>query len=388
MLALAAAQRTRGHLVSFVAPDDSLAWIRSHGFEATGDGIDVVRLLQTRGVDFDSARWQARHFAQVLIPTLFESVARASPDADLIVGAGVQVAAASIAEARGIPYAFALFCPCGVPSRTAPPPTVRTQTLPPWLNRVLWAVGRPAVEWMVRKPVNRQRARLGLAPDPSPIRTLFGELAIVAADRDLAPLGEDVPDHVVGTDAWMLNHGASLDAALERFLASGPPPVYLGFGSMVAPRPGILAGHAIAAARSIGARVVVGGGWAELDRLVTDDEETIVIREAPHPALFPRVAAIVHHGGAGTTTAAACAGRPQVVVPHILDQFYWGHRVDVLGVGPRALPVPLVTADVLAERIDRAVNDPRIAARARSLGEAMAERNGVDAAAELLETLV
>src|SRR5579871_4095352 len=102
MLALARALRTRGHVVSFVAPDNSLGWIRSHGFDAIGDGIDVERLLQASGADFDSIRWQARHFADVLIPTLFDTVARAGPDAELIVGAGVQVAAASIAEARGV----------------------------------------------------------------------------------------------------------------------------------------------------------------------------------------------------------------------------------------------------------------------------------------------
>ena len=78
-------------------------------------------------------------------------------------------------------------------------------------------------------------------------------------------------------------------------------------------------------------------------------------------SVFSRVAAVVHHGGAGTTTAAARAGVPQVVLPHILDQYYWAHRVQQLGLGPRGLPVELVTADILADRIDAAVNDAGIA---------------------------
>jgi vancomycin aglycone glucosyltransferase len=192
----------------------------------------------------------------------------------------------------------------------------------------------------------------------------------------------------VGTDAWILPNAAPLDEALQRFLASGSPPVYLGFGSMIAPSADRLVAQTIAAVRSVGARVIVAGGWAALDRLVEPDEDLIAVRDVSHDALLPRIAAVVHHGGAGTTTAAARAGRPQVIVPHILDQFYWGRRVEVLGIGPRALPVQLVTADVLAERVDRAVNDPRIAARAATLGQAMRGRDGIDAAVELLETLV
>jgi len=96
----------------------------------------------------------------------------------------------------------------------------------------------------------------------------------------------------------------------------------------------------------------------------------------------------VHHGGAGTTTAAARSGRPQVLVPHILDQFYWAHRVAAMGLGPPGVPVSIVTADVLAERIDRAVHDPRIVARASVLGSTIRGRNGVDHGVELLEALV
>src|SRR5581483_4080539 len=367
MLALAIALRARGHAVSFVAPDNAVAWLASYGFYAAPNAIDVKRLLRAEAAVFDSLRWQARHFADVLIPTLFDTVARAAPDADLIVASGVQMAAASIAEARGIPCASAVFCPCAVPSGETPPPTVRTQTLPSWLNRALWTMGRPFADWMLRRPVNRQRARLGLPPDPTPLTTAMGELVIVAADRDLAPLADDVPERVVGTDAWIVDESGGLDDRVRAFLAAGPPPVYLGFGSMIAARASELALQALAAIRSVGARAIVAGGWAELD---------------------PHFAAVVHHGGAGTTTAAARAARPQVVVPHILDQFYWAHRVEVLGVGPRAVLETLVTADILAERVDRALNDPRIAGRAAALGGAMAARNGVDAAVELLETLV
>ena len=77
----------------------------------------------------------------------------------------------------------------------------------------------------------------------------------------------------------------------------------------------------------------------------------------------------------------------KVILPHILDQFYWAHRVAVLGLGPRALPVELANADVLADRLVTALNDPRIAARAGALAPAIRSRNGVDAAVDHLERL-
>jgi sterol 3beta-glucosyltransferase len=75
-------------------------------------------------------------------------------------------------------------------------------------------------------------------------------------------------------------------------------------------------------------------------------------------------------------------------VPHLLDQFYWAHRVERLGVGPRGLPATLLTADILADRLDEAINDPGIRKRAASLGPAVAARNGAEAAVHHLERLV
>jgi vancomycin aglycone glucosyltransferase len=387
MLALAYSLRTRGHTVSFVLPDNFVDWIRAHGFDATGDGIDVEQLMRSSGAAIDSLPFQLRHFTTVLIPRLFDALSRA-PEADLIVGAGVQVAAGSVAEARDVPYATAAFCPCVVPSDAAPPPIIRTQTLPRWMNRAIWTIGRPFTERAIARMLQQQRRALGLRHNDAPLFSLIGDRLVVAADRDLGPLPHDVPEQVVGTDAWIFDEDVEIDPRVAEFLAFGAPPVYVGFGSMVAAHAGELASHAIAAIRAIGGRTIVAAGWAELDRHVADADDVLVVPAVPHHAVLPRVAAVVHHGGAGTTTAAARAGRPQVAVPHVLDQFYWAHRVEVLGIGPRALPVTLVTADVLAERVDAAVNDPRIAARASALGRAMRYRNGASAAAELLESFV
>jgi vancomycin aglycone glucosyltransferase len=387
LVALAFGLRARGHEPSFLAPDNFVAWIRSCGFPCEPNGVDVHAHLTSSGADLGSWRWQRHHFRRVMIPALFEAFARTRFDPDIIVGTGVQLAAPSAAEQREIPYATIAFCPCVVPNNLAPPATVRTQGYPRWINRLLWDVGTPLAAFALRGLLNDARARAGLGELDDVMSHLAGDATILAADPDLAPLGDDAPATAVTTDALVLDRAAAVDAKLDAFLDVGPPPIYVGFGSMVAKRADALASHAIDAARALGRGVVLSEGWASLGQCVEVAHDVLIVGSVPHRSLFPRIGAVVHHGGAGTTTAAAAAGAPQVVLPHVLDQFYWGHRVARLGLGPSPLPVDLVNADVLTERIDQALAEP-IRGRAAAFAPVVASRNGVDDAVDHLQRLV
>ena len=391
MLALAAGLRTRGHDVSFVAPANSVPWIKSFGFQCFSDGIDVEQMMQGVGTRLQSLRWQMKYLADVLIPKLFETVPAAAEAANpsIIVGSGVQMAASSVAELRGIPSASVMFAPCAVPSSDSPPPVVRSQNLPRWLNRALWKWGEPFADRALASPINAARARLGLPPHPKPSRLLGCKRTIVAADRELGPFPADAPTTVVSTDAWILNDAASaIDSRLDDFLRCGPPPIYVGLGSMVA-KPGLsVAAHVARAARAVGCRLVVAGGWARIDRGMEVSDSVMIVREAPHPAIFPRMKAAIHHGGAGTTTAAARAGVPQLILPHILDQYYWAHRVQLLGIGPRALPIETTTTERLTSRCRELIESTDYPENARKLAARMGTRDGVADAASILEQLI
>jgi vancomycin aglycone glucosyltransferase len=328
-----------------------------------------------------------RHLSE-MTATLFASVAGASEGVDLIVGAGVQMASSSVAEWRDVPSVSVVFCPCAIPQSATPPSPIRAQTLPAWVNRLIWQIGGPIADVMLRRTINRGRATFGLAGIDRPLDHIGGDRIILAADRDLGPLGDDGPEKAVATDAWILDDARELDAPVATFLQLDPAPVYIGFGSMVAKRGSELAAQAVAAARAVGRGAIVAGGWAEIDRQLAPAGDLLLVGSVPHDVVFPRVAAVIHHGGAGTTTAAARAGVPQVVLPHILDQYYWAHRVERLGLGPRGLPVDLVTADILADRIDAAANAPATQQRAARFGDAIVARNGVSAAVDLLEQMV
>ena len=134
------------------------------------------------------------------------------------------------------------------------------------------------------------------------------------------------------------------------------------------------------AARALGRRVIISKGWFD-DSLVENGADCISIGEVNVHALFPRVAAVVHHGGAGTTTATALAGVPQVVVPNLYDQHYWAQRVHPLGIGvAHAAGAP--TTDSLASALVQSLR-PEVANRARALAHSIC-RDGTTIAAERL----
>src|SRR5205807_2467372 len=149
-----------------------------------------------------------------------------------------------------------------------------------------------------------------------------------------------------------------------------------GFGSMTARDPAELAVVVVEALRRAGRRGVLQAGWAGLDAPALGDD-ALAIGEAPHEWLFPRVAAVVHHGGAGTTGAGLRAGRPSVLVPFFADQPFWGWRVAALGAGPAPVPRGEMRAERLAAAIRAATEDERIRQRAEALGAAIRAEDGV-----------
>ncbi|MGH3255529.1 MAG: glycosyltransferase [Streptosporangiaceae bacterium] len=170
---------------------------------------------------------------------------------------------------------------------------------------------------------------------------------------------------------------------LAEFLDAAEPVVYLGFGSMPGPDPGRLADAIMAAARQAAVRVVVSSVSPDLRRLLPAGR-FLVIRHAPHHWLFPRVQAIVHHGGAGTTGAAVAAGRPQVIWPFGVDQPFWARRMAGLGVAPPARPVGALTGATLGAALGRVLGDEQMRARAAELGRRVRAEDGCGRAVDLL----
>ncbi len=132
-----------------------------------------------------------------------------------------------------------------------------------------------------------------------------------------------------------------------------------------------------------GRRLLLAKGWAGIGGADLPASVMVVDGPMPHAKLFPRVAAVVHHGGSGTTAAALRAGAPQVIVPHIVDQYYFAHRLQALGIAPAGIPIGKLTPERLARAIDAAIAlpaAPRLEAVAR-----LKDAGGVRLAAEAIE---
>jgi sterol 3beta-glucosyltransferase len=188
------------------------------------------------------------------------------------------------------------------------------------------------------------------------------------------------------TGYWFLDHQPHWQPRtdLVDFLASGPPPVYIGFGSMNSRKPQEMTEIVLKALARSRQRGILLTGWGGLSKADLPDD-VFKIEAVPHDWLFPQVAAVVHHGGSGTTGAGLRAGIPTVIIPFFGDQSFWGHRVYELGVGPRSIPRKWLSVERLADAISTAVSDASMRTRASALGEYIRAEDGVARAVEILE---
>lgn len=167
-------------------------------------------------------------------------------------------------------------------------------------------------------------------------------------------------------------------ADLDAFLKAGPPPLYVGFGSIVVDQPDVLLEAVLKAVEMSGVRCVISKGWSSL-ATDTIPENVMFVGECPHEWLFQQTFAVVHHGGAGTTAAGLNAGKPTIIVPFFGDQPFWGSMVASSGAGPSPIPHPELTSDKLAAAIEFCKTE-EAAMAARSVAEKMQVENGVEAA--------
>jgi sterol 3beta-glucosyltransferase len=232
------------------------------------------------------------------------------------------------------------------------------------------------------------RAGVGLPPVHDVYRYLvFSGHLLLAFDAPLAPVPQDLSAPHTPAGFWFLPPEGVLPPEVEEFLAAGPPPVYIGFGSMKTRDADRLTRTLVGAAQRADQRLLLGAGWAGLGAEALP-RGCLTVGTVPHELLFPRVAAVVHHGGAGTTVAAARAGTPQVVVPHFGDQFYWGQRVRKLGLGPKPILRPLLTRRSLADRILQATSDPTCRERCARFAETLRAPAGVQRAVDEMERML
>ena len=311
---------------------------------------------------------------------------------DLIIFHPKVMAAPHIAEALRVPAIMGLLQPMIVPT-AAFPPTGLPELPIPFYNRLAYRLVRASYA-AFRKSMNSFRTEdLGLAPlsrGQDVLRPPGADITKIlhAISPHVLPRPEDWPSSAIITGYWFLDTADRYAPPddLAHFLASGPPPVYVGFGSMVSEDARSLLQVTTEALNEAGARGVIGSGWAGLQ--ADTGEDILIIPPVPHEWLFPKMAAVVHHGGAGTTAQGFRAGVPCVICPFIGDQPGWARKAVALGVGATPVPRRALTAHRLAQSIRMAMTDPDLRRNAEILARDLHEEDGVArAVAEIEECL-
>ncbi len=319
-------------------------------------------------------------------------------DPDVIVYHPKMAIALHYAERLGVPAAMASLFPVFLPTRAYPHPGLPKLQLGDRLtaaynratHHLVHAIVRAVCRWLFVP----WRTAHGLPPhawgtgvvhrsDGSRVPILNGWSPHVAPDPPDWP-----PRGVQTTGYWFLDRPDDWTppAALTAFLEDGPPPVYVGFGSMAGRHPERTTCIVLEALRRAGMRGILASGWGGLNARHLP-ASVYLCDQVPHDWLFPRVAAVVHHGGAGTTAAGLRAGRPTIVCPFFGDQPFWGRRVHDLGAGPPPIPQKHFTAERLACALRTATERPAIRTRAEEVGEQIRRENGVASAVTFTERL-
>jgi sterol 3beta-glucosyltransferase len=392
-IALSKGLKQAGYRVWLAAPGDFADFIRQHEvnhYSLRGDVQQIMasdtgrKFMETGGANPLKSIGAIRKLIAPVVKQMAEDAYAACQEADAIICLGVFGAfGQAIAESLCIPIIHIEPTPL-LPTSAFPAPSWPIQKNLGGLHNRISGMAMLEVLWQWYRPfVHDFRRSLGLSTYTAIrfYRALRSHPLLGAYSPTIIPHPTDWPGSVHVTGYLFLDAQPDWQPSseLKTFLEAGDPPVYIGFGSMAGRNPETLASLALESLVKSGQRGLLLTGWGGL-RTESTPDNVFVVDAVPHSWLFPRMAAVVHHGGAGTTAEGLRAGVPSVIVPFVLDQSFWGARIKGLGLGPDPVPQKKLTADLLADAIRTAVSDSRMKQQADAYGMAIRTENGVESA--------
>lgn len=397
-IALGKGLQNAGHYIRLVSHSNFESLVTSYGLEFWSFGNDVtdavknseIRELTEKGNFLlllakmaKEAEREALRFAEVSL------IAAQGMDV-VLAGIGGLFIGTAITEKLNIPLVQAYVFPF---TPTKDFSSVLTPNFPAFLNRlshhlarqVMWQGFRSA-DSIARKEV----LNIPLAPffGPYHSKSTHNMPVLYGFSPSVIPAPSDWNGNIHITGYWFLDEpdGWQPPAALLDFLQSGPPPIYIGFGSMSARNPEETTDLIIRALSLTHQRAILLSGWGGLRKDHVPDS-VFMIDSIPHSWLFPRVSAVVHHGGASTVAAGLRAGVPSIIIPFFGDQPFWGQRIADLGVGTKPIPRKSLTAEKLANAIREVTTNQEIRQRASRLGKQIQAERGIETSVEIFHRL-
>lgn len=389
-VALGAGLQRDGHSVRLATESSFEPFAREYGVEFAPLRTEFVRLAQSdKGRAALSGKKSLSLIREVMpmLRDMLDDAWDAACDAEAVIYHPKAMAGQHIAEKLGIPCFLAMTQPALSPTRAFANPIFGGGDYGGLLNKMSYTLMIRGMFLPYKKMLNQWRAeKLGLPPGKLDL-TLQGEPIpkLYGYSRYVLPDPEDWDDSTHVTGYWFLPPVPEWQPpdALREFLDSGPAPIYVGFGSMTSQDAGNLARKVLAAAQVSSQRILLATGWGGLAAAELP-ENAFALQAVPHDWLFPRCAAVIHHGGAGTTAAGLLAGRPALICPFFGDQPFWGRRVAELGVGPEPIPQKKITAEDLAEAMHELVYNETLRQKAQALSSKLRAEDGVAEAVNVI----
>jgi UDP:flavonoid glycosyltransferase YjiC (YdhE family) len=400
-LAIALGLQQRGHDVRVATAEFYRSKIEALGlnFHPVRPDVDVIVNDRERMQRMMTGRLATvRVVRELLLPVLRDSyhdILHVAEGADLLLS-HLPWATRLVAEKTGIPWVSTMITPMGFFSTydgTVMPlmPQGIHRLLGP---RVLGALQRCG-KWATRpwaRPFDRFRTELGLPPtnEDNPLGDSHSPLRVLALfSPHFAPPQPDWPPQAIATGfpTYDRDEATPPSPELERFLQAGPPPIVFTQGISSALIASRFYAESLAAAKALGMRAILVLGKNPANELRDLPADVLSVHYAPFSELFPRCAAVVHHGGIGTTGLALQAGRPTLVVPSAHDQPDNAARVARLGVGS-VLPLRRYTAGRAVRALRRLLEEPAVAERAMVLARKLEAEDGVAGACDALEAVL
>ncbi len=398
-LALGVGLSQAGHQVKLATHHTFASWIESYGLEfAQLEGNPQEWLESEAGKQImESAKNPLqfiRLFGEAINPmmdSLMSDAWAACQGADAIISHFIVAWVQDLARKLNVPYFMTAFSPVSATSEY-PISLTPGKSLGGLLNYLSYPVSQLMFWQLFRSPTNKWlKSNLDIPPHP------VWEYPTIRMNRDRVPFlyaysSAVLPrpynwsERIHVTGYWYLKSADNWQPPqnLVDFLASGSPPIYIGFGSMKNRNPEQLTEIALQALAKTKQRGILLTGWGGISNADLPNE-ILKIDSVPHNWLFPQCAAVIHHGGAGTTAAGLRAGVPTIIVPFLGDQPFWGNRLASLGVGTEPIPQQDLTEDKLAQAIATVIENKAIVKRAKDLGKQIESEDGVGNSVKAIE---
>jgi sterol 3beta-glucosyltransferase len=373
-----------GHDIVLATNPTLCSLAASHGVTSlpVGPAVDMGAVgAQLMAQSFDNM-WigmiRVMQFGGQLVEEAYADVFKVCQGADLVItsdtGSGI-----AEAEKLNIPWISVTLQPARIPV---------TNAAPSFLGRIIWGfMGKLFIA-----PTNRFRKRVGAPPVKDITSMMSTRLILLPVSQHVAPPDPRWPHHITQTGYWFARPQKDWEPSPDflDFLDSGEKPIAVSLGvmSMSGKQARQGAQIVLGALERTNTRAIIQG-WDEALQGLELPKTVYHAGAMPHSWLFDRVSMVIHHGGFGTTAATLRAGVPGIVVPHVIDQFYWGQQVKELGVGPGFISRGKLNVENLSEAILRVKNDGQIREKAGELGHKIqAEADGVTAAVRVIEKIL